>query len=298
MSTRGTSLRLRGERRAAAVLIGPAVVGVVLVLYVPTLYVAFRSFFDWRPNRQSPFVGFDNYSAVLASDSFRSVVKNQLFLLLGLPLWVIVPLLISFLLYEGTWLAVVWRTIYFVPGVLSPALIGILFRSMLATNGPVNEGLRSVGLDGLAQNWLSDPSLVKPVIILLVLWSGVGIGVVIFSSALSAVPTELFEAAQLDGAGWIQRMRYVAIPSIRDSIVLWAAYQVLALVLFMFGWIYVLTGGGPGLSSTTMDFLIYQEVFRFGFFGTAAAQAVLMVLAILAVLGLPALLTRRRLAQP
>ncbi len=268
-----------------------------VVLFIPTLYVAFYSFFDWRPNRSSPFVGFDNYVDVLTSDSFQTVMTNQAVLLLGMPIWVIVPLMITFLLYEDTKAPGLWRTIYFLPSVLSPALVGILFRTLLATDGPINESLRAVGLGALAQDWLTTPSLVKPVIIVLVLWAGVGTGVVIFSAALSAVPTEIFEAAKLDGAGWWTRMFRIAVPSIMDSIVLWMAFQVLALFLFMFGWIYVLTSGGPGLSSTTIDYLIYQEVFRFGFFPTAAAMSVLMILVLLVLLGLPAALVRRRFGR-
>lgn len=275
-------------------LLVPTMILVGVVLFVPTIYVAIYSFFDWDPNGSSPFVGLDNYVDVLSSASFQTVMKNQAYLLLGMPLWVMVPLLITFLLYEDTKAPGLWRSIYFFPSVLSPALVGILFRTLLATDGPLNESLRLVGLDYLARDWLTSPHLVKPVIIVLVLWAGVGTGVVIFSAALSAVPVEIFEAAKIDGAGWWTRMWRIALPSIRDSIFLWMAFQVLALFLFMFGWIFVLTGGGPGLSSTTIDYLIYQEVFRSRFFPTAAAMSVLLILVLLVLLGLPAALVRRR----
>lgn len=267
---------------------------VLAILYLPTIYVAFKSFFDWHPNGSSPFVGLANYVEVLSSDAFQTVMWNQFVLMLGLPLWVLAPLMITFFLYEDVKAPGVWRTIYFVPAVLSPALVGILFRSLLRVDGVVNTGLRSLGLDFLALDWLTDPHLVKPVISGLILWAQVGVGVVIFSAALSAIPVELFEAAELDGAGWWTRLLKIAVPSMRDAIFLWIAFQVLALFLFMFGWIFVLTSGGPGLSSTTIDFLIYQEVFRFGFFPTAAAMSVLMILTLLLIFGVPAALTRRR----
>lgn len=267
---------------------------VLAILYLPTIYVAFKSFFDWHPNGSSPFVGLANYVEVLSSDAFQTVMWNQFVLMLGLPLWVLIPLMITFFLYEDVKAPGVWRTIYFVPAVLSPALVGILFRSLLRVDGVVNTGLRSLGLDFLALDWLTDPHLVKPVISGLILWAQVGVGVVIFSAALSAIPVELFEAAELDGAGWWTRLLKIAVPSMRDAIFLWIAFQVLALFLFMFGWIFVLTSGGPGLSSTTIDFLIYQEVFRFGFFPTAAAMSVLMILTLLLIFGVPAALTRRR----
>lgn len=275
-------------------LLAPSAVLVVVVIFATTALVVGLSFTDWRPNRPVSFVGLDNFTSVLSSNAFRTVMWNQVVLLLGLPLWVFVPLAITFLLYEDVKAPGLWRTIYFLPAVLSPALVGILFRALLNTDGVLNTSLRAAGLDWLALDWLTNPHLVKPVIIALVLWAGVGTGVVILGAALSAVPTELFDAASLDGAGWWQRMIHIAIPSIRDALYLWCAFQVLALFLFMFGWIYVLTGGGPGLASTTIDFLIYQEVFRFGFFASAAAMSVLMIGALLGVLGLPAFLVRRR----
>ena len=287
-------LKGRGDTTATVVLLAPSAILVGLVLFIPTAYVGFKAFFDWHPNGSSPFVGLENFIDVLSSDAFRSVMFNQFVLLLGMPLWILVPLMITFLLYEDTKLPGVWRTIYFLPAVLSPALVGILFRSLLGTKGIINTWLRSVGLESFALDWLTNPHLVKPVIIVLILWAGVGTGVVIFGAAMSAVPTELFEAARLDGAGWWARMIHIAVPSIRDAIYLYVAFQVLALFLFMFGWIFVLTGGGPGLSSTTIDFLIYQEVFRFGFFPTAAAMAVLMILVLLTLFGLPAALVSRR----
>ena len=114
----------------------------------------------------------------------------------------------------------------------------------------------------------------------MVLWASFGTGVLIFTSAFAAVPRDLFEAAKLDGAGFWQQFWYVAMPSIKNTVVLWTMYQIVAIFLFMFGWIYVLTGGGPGLSSATMDFSIYQQFVRFGFYGTAAAQTVVLVLSI------------------
>lgn len=287
-------LRGQGSAAATAVLLVPSVVLVGLILYLPTAYVAAQAFFDWHPNGSSPFVGFQNFVDVLTSPAFQSVMWNQFVLLLGMPIWVLVPLMLTFLLYEDTKAPGVWRTIYFLPAVLSPALVGILFRSLLGTDGVINAGLESIGLGAFALDWLTNPHLVKPVIILLILWAGVGTGVVIFSAALSAVPTELFEAAKIDGASWWARMVHIAIPSIRDAIYLWVAFQLLALFLFMFGWVFVLTSGGPGLASTTIDYLIYQEVFRFGFFPTAAAMAVLMILVLLGLFGIPAFFVQRR----
>lgn len=260
------------------VLLVPLVVLELALLFAPLVYLAFRSLYNWQPGGSSPFVGFGNYATLFGQASFWQVVTNELFYLLGLPLWVIAPLVVAYLLREHVPKAGVFRSIYFFPSVLSPAILGLVFRSLLDPGGPINGVLRDVGLGSLAASWLTDPSLVKPVIIFVVLWAGFGTGVLIFSAALAAVPQELFDAARIDGAGTWGELWHIAIPSIRSTIVLWTMFQVLAIFLFMFSWIYVLTGGGPGLDSTTMDFYIFQTFTQFGFFGMAAAQAVVLVI--------------------
>ncbi|MFC7766381.1 carbohydrate ABC transporter permease [Leucobacter soli] len=264
-------------------LILPVVALEVAILFAPLLYIAYRSFFDWQPGGVSEFTGFDNYVALFTDPAFWQVVGNQFFFLLGLPLWVIAPLIVAFMLREKVAGAGFFRSVYFLPAVMSPAVVALVFRSLLSVDGPVNALLRSIGLGAVARPWLSDEAAVKPVIILLVLWAGFGTGVLIFSAALSAVPKHLFEAARLDGVGFWGEFWHIAVPSIRSAVVLWMIFQVISIFLFMFSWVYVLTRGGPGLASATMDFAIYQEFMRFGFFGTAAAQSVVLVLFIVVI---------------
>jgi ABC-type sugar transport system permease subunit len=266
-------------------LLVPLVVLEVLVFFLPLIYITIKSFYNWQPGASSPFVGFGNYSTLFGQSAFWQVVRNQLFYLLGVPLWVVAPLFVAYLLREQVRMAGVFRTIYFIPAVMSPAIVGLVFRSLLATNGPLNGALQNVGLGFLAKPWLTDAALVKPVIIVLVLWGGFGTGVLIFSAALNAVPQEIFEASRIDGAGFWTELWRIAVPSIWPTVLLWTMFQVLSIFLFMFSWIFVLTSGGPGLASTTMDFSVYQNFITFGFFGTAAAESVvLMIMVILAAL--------------
>lgn len=261
----------------------PIVVLEMAIFFVPLVYLFSRSLYDWQPGGESPFIGTANYVELFGDPEFWEVVGNQLFYLLGLPLWVIAPLVIAYLLREHVARPGLFRSIYFFPAVMSPAIVGLVFRSLLSTNGPVDSMLKSVGLDALALPWLTDATLVKPVIIVLVLWAGFGTGVLIFSAAFGAVPQEIFEAARLDGVGFWKEFWYVAAPCIRPTVVLWTMFQVISIFLFMFSWIYVLTGGGPGLASTTLDFAIYQKFMRFGFFGAAAAESVVLIVMILLV---------------
>jgi ABC-type sugar transport system permease subunit len=271
------------------------VIGVLIVL--PTASVVAHSFTNWQPGYPSPWVGLGNYRELLDSDQFREILKNQAYLLLGVPLWTVAPLVLAALLYERVPFPGVLRTIYFFPATVSPAVIGILFSFVLAPTGPVNTGLRNIGLGGLASNWLADERLVKPVVIAVLAWATIGTGVVIFSAAMSAIPPELFEAAALDGGTWWQRFRHVTVPSVRRVIELWVVILVITVFVAVFPWIFTLTRGGPGYSSTTIDFDIYQNALGNGYFGTAAAEAVMLLIIVGVVVGVGGLAFGRRRAS-
>lgn len=278
--------------------LAPVLAVVAIGLLIPTGSVIYHAFTNWQPGYSSPFVGLSNFTNLAKSPAFQQVLKNQAFFLLGLPLWTLLPLVVATMLHERVPAPGVFRTIFFFPATASPALIGVLFSFMLGPAGPFNSLLHDIGLGGLARDWLVDAGWVKPVIIVVLAWATMGTGVVIFSAALSTVPTELFEAAQVDGARWRQRFTYVVLPSLRPVIQLWVVILVITVFVAIFPWIFTLTRGGPGYSSTTMDYDIYQNALQFGYFGPAAAEAVYLLVIIAVVVGFGAgmgrLVGRRR----
>lgn len=265
--------------------IWPMVILLGTLVLAPTVYAVFRSFYDWSPGYESPFVGIDNYKELFSSSVFQEIGRNELIFMIGVPIWAGVPLLVALLLYERVPFAGVFRTIFFFPAVLSPVILGLVFRSLLRPDGIVNSTLDSVGLGSLTQRWIDDPSLVKPVIILVALWYSMGFGVIFYSAALSTVPTELFEAAELDGASWWQRLRYIVLPRILPMFMLNVVFSV-STVFLLFPYSFVLTRGGPGYTSTTIDYDIYANSLQFGYFGLAAAESVLLLIVMLGILAL------------
>lgn len=272
-------------------LILPAAVLCVAIIVAPVVYITVNSFRDWDPGYASPWVGLDNYVELLSSPVFREVLGNEFFYLLGLPVWVAVPLFISFLLHDRVPSAGWFRTVFFLPAILSPAVVGVVFRYLLVPDGPVNEGLRAIGLDALTRNWLADSSTVKPTVIIIILWAGFGTGVLIFSAGLAALPPEQIEAARIDGANVVQQLWHVVVPGMVPLIALYTVLQVVNVFLWSFPWIYVLTAGGPGNSSSTLDFDIYVTTLSFGRYGLGAAEAVVLMLLIGALVGVGSLVT-------
>jgi multiple sugar transport system permease protein len=290
----GGSQRLAAFRRAVAesVFIWPMLLLVGGLMMVPTGIAIYRSFFDWNPGYDSPFVGFGNYRYLFESDVFREIAVNQLIFVLGVPLWAGVPLLVALLLYERVPAAGLFRTIFFFPAVLSPVILGLLFRSFLRADGVLNVTLEDLGLGSLARPWIDDPSYVKPVLILVAVWYTMGLGVIFYSAALSTVQTELLEAAELDGANWLQRLWHILVPRIMPIFLLNIIFSV-ATAFLLFPYAFVLTRGGPGYASTSIDYDIYQNALQSGFYGIASAEAVLLLVVMMVVLVAAFLVGRR-----
>ena len=269
--------RMIRKRLGEGMFVAPALIIVGLIVLLPAAYALYRSLFNWDPGYASPYVGLHNYAGLFNSQSFREILENEAFYLIGVPIWTAIPLAVSLLLYERVRFAGIMRWIMLFPAIVSPAILALFFRAILLPDGLLNSTLHSIGLTKLEALWIENPSLVKPVLIIVMTWATMGIGVLIFSAALSSVPEELFEAAQLDGANWWRRLVDILIPSISSVIVFYVILQVLTVFLGLFPWVYVLTQGGPGYSSTSMDFDIYSRAFTYGEFGQAAAESVILV---------------------
>lgn len=266
----------------------PTLILVGGVILLPGLYALYRSFFNWQPGYPSPFVGLENYELLFKQTGFLDALRNQFFLLIGLPLWTLLPLVLSVVMYERTRFVGIFRSIFLFPAVLSPAIVAVMLRSVLNPEGLLNKTLGAIGLGALRAHWIDSPALVKPTLIFVLLWANLGVGVIIFSAALAAISRDLLRAAAVDGAGWWSRLVHVILPSVGTVTFFWMIYNIIAVFFETFGWVYVLTGGGPGFASATLDFDIYKRAFAAGTFGPAAAECVILVLIVLVLCGIGA----------
>jgi ABC-type sugar transport system permease subunit len=273
----------------------PAVALLVGVVAIPTGIAFTHAFTDWHPGGSSPWIGLKNFWTFVHFPQTPGLLKNTGYYLLGLPLWTAIPLILAFVLHErvSERVASVFRSIFLFPAVLSPAIVGIMFVSFLKPDGIVNRTLDGIGLGFLQQRWIDDPNWVKATIIVVLAWSGMGVGLLIFTSALAALPHERVEAAQTDGASWLQCAWHVMLPGIAPMVLLYACYLLVCVFLYMFGTVYTLTQGGPGYSSSTMDYEIYVNGLEYGQFGIAAAQSVFLSVAAVLFIAFAFVLSRR-----
>ncbi|NEE01425.1 carbohydrate ABC transporter permease [Phytoactinopolyspora halotolerans] len=259
------------------------------VIVVPFLMNIGLSFARWPGVGDISWIGFDNYTRLFADDTFWTSFKNSVAMIVAM---VIVPtaigLVLASVLFDiigkrfGAKTASTLRAMYYLPQILPVAVAGIVWGWILRPqNGALNTLLEAVGLDGLTQNWLGDPDSALPSVMAILVWVQIGYPVVIFMAALQRVDPELYEAAELDGAGWWRRFRAITIPQIRPEMFVVALTATIA-SMKVFGPIYVLTGGGPGDTTNVPSYFAYQHFFERANVGYGAAIATILTLIIIA----------------
>ena len=278
--------RRRGDGRDAWLLVLPALIPVVLLSVYPLLQGILLGFTDSKAglNQTVDFTGVENYTKLLGNDLFWSSFRIGLIWAFGVTiLQVLASLGLALLLNLNLRLRWLARTLALVPWAMPPVVIAIMWRMMLnPTYGPVNETMRSLGLPGDI-NWLGDFSTALPAVIVVGVWAGMPQTTVTLLAGLQNVSADLHEAAAIDGAGTWQRFWHVTLPALRPVI-----FAITSLDLIWnfnsFALVFVLTAGGPGGKTMLPALFAYNEAFKYGNFGYAAAMGNVMVVVIAAFL--------------
>jgi multiple sugar transport system permease protein len=238
---------------------------------------------------RSSWVGFRNFERMFADPTFAASWINSFeFTVLSIIIGFFVPVVVAVLVNEMRLARGFFRVVYFLPSVIPP-LIGLLVWRLIYSPNP--GGLLNslvVALGGAPQQWLQDPALVKPSILIIMTWGGFGGTMLIYLATLQDLPVELYEAAEIDGASIWQRARHIILPYLRPTMLVLLIIQVLGLVQIFIEPL-VLTQGGPGQATMTPVFTLYRKGFLNGDYGLAAAWSVLLMI----VLGLISLIYLR-----
>lgn len=264
------------DNLTAWLLMAPALLLLGLFVIWPIAYLIFLSFTTGSFTRSGlQWIGFTNYLRLLVDTDFWQVLGNTLYFTLATVIpSLVIPLGLAVLLNRNLALRGLLRTAYFIPSVTSLVAVGLGFRWLFQTDGPVNEVLASWGLAPLP--WLSSPVWAMPVIILLSAWKQLGFNLVVFLAGLQTIPVNRYEAAELDGANDWQQFWHITLPGLRPTLV-FAAITTAIFTLRSFEQIYVVTGGGPLNATNILVYYIYQQAFAQFDFGYAAAAATLLL---------------------
>ena len=264
-------------------LCAPLLAALAVFVVVPLGRAVFYSMTRYDGLTSAEWVGLENFRFLTEWNDFGRILVNNVVLMLGIVLWVLIPFVLSIIIF-GHRRAGLVRTVLFLPALLPPIIIGNVFRLILGDGGPLNEGLRAIGLGALAQGWLTDERLVLVSIVFVIAWAFMGSGVLFYSAGLSAISPSYIEAAILDGAGWRQLVWHIYRPALRPVTRFWALLLTVSTVTSFFPWIYGLTQGGPGIASTTLDYQVYVSGIQNGRLGLASAIAVVGIFLIVVLL--------------
>lgn len=302
--SRNKTSGIAGRRRAilaAYAFVLPGFAVYALVMLYPAVQTLLLSFREWNivPGQPSPWVGLDNYIEAFADPVFRDSVVNAVFYTVAtVPPQLIIGLALAVLLDAKLPGRVGFRVLFYLPVVTSWVVVSLLFQYIFSS-GDGLANLVVVDILHLAPenvSWFQNRWTAMGAISILGIWKGIGWAMLIFLAALTAVPEELKEAAQLDGANAWQRFMNVSIPAIRSAL------AVVVILLFIGGFnvfisVLLMTGGGPGNATQVPLTYMYQQAFKFLDFGYGSAISFTLTMVVLTLAALQYWWSRRRMAQ-
>ena len=261
----------------------PALAVYLVFVIVPAVTGIGYSFTDWNAySKDVHFVGLENFAEIFSPDeNYLLFIRNTLiFTVVTIILKTVLALALALLLNESVKrLAHIYRVFIFLPAILPTLIVALIFKSILhPSNGILNQTLRSVGLDVLAERWLVDPAIALFSVIGVDTWKGVGYIMVILLAGLQTIPRDYYEAAEIDGANAWQKLRFVTIPMLMPAIAVVTALNVLY-GLRVFDIVYALTNGGPGYATEVLYTVIFKAFSQGQYgLGTALSTVLLVIL--------------------
>ncbi len=277
--------RRRTLRRRSVILgwvtVAPALAVIGLLIWYPVVSTVQHSFTDWN-GFSANWVGLENYIALFETGEFFELFRVNLVFLASIPILLVLCVAVSVVIHDRIPGWRLFRSVYYIPTVLSAAVVGLLASIMFSPRGAINEFLKGIGLGALAQDWFGQTGTALTVLILVFFWQSLGQGVLVFLAGLSTVPHEMIEAAQVDGAGWWRRLFSVILPMLSPTTAYFVLTNIVYVMVNLFALVFVTTGGGPGRSTTPVDYMIYLKAFQQGQLGAASALAVILLIIVFA----------------
>ena len=270
----GSSKGSRAEARFAYLFLLPALLLVVAFRIFPLGWGFVLSQTDASGASAGTYIGAGNYVEAFSDPNFLASIRNTVFVLVTLPVWVTLPMLLAILIHQGVPGGRFFRAVYFLPAVLSSVIVGAIFGVVLRFDGTLNAVLGLAGIPGV--DWLGSSVTALPSLLAVQFWSTFGMGVLIFLAGLSTVSQDQIDAARLEGARMWQIWVHVIIPALWPIIEFSAVVTTIGVLTSMFGLIYVLTAGGPGTATTLPEFLIWLEQGKINRPGYAAALSMIL----------------------
>ena len=254
----------------------PAGIVLLIFFFIPFFQTIGLSFFDYSNNIYHPdFTGIQNYIKILHNPIFYKVMWNTvIYLIVAVPILAIVPLFLAILINQKIRGITLYKILIYLPVIVSIVVAAIAFKWLYAQQGILNYILSIFHINAIG--WLTDPKYAIYSVIFVTIWKGIGYYMMIYLAALMSVPKELYEACDIDGAGFLRKHLTVTVPHIMPTIALVTTISSIS-AMKIFAEIYVMTKGGPLNSTKTIVYYIYEKAFENLDLGYASAMAVILL---------------------
>jgi len=269
---------LRTSRRKshlafAYIIMIPAVASIIIWKYVPMLMGSLMAFQDYQIVGESSWIGMQNFADVLFDPVWWAALgKTLYYMILSLGLGFFPPIILAILLQEVSHGKIIYRVIYYLPAVISGIIVIYLWKLLYDPSdaGALNQVLLAFGLE--KSRWIKDENLAMLCVVLPTIWAGIGPGSLIYLAALKSIPNEIYEAADIDGAGFFQKIFTIVLPNMKALIIIQFIAAFIASAQ-QSGFILVMTFGGPNEATKVADLLIFEKAYLYLKFGIATTMA-------------------------
>ena len=262
------------KKSTKIIMIMPAVILFTVFFLAPIFISVYYSFTDFSGIGAAKFIGFKNYQVLLKDKFFFIALKNTFIILIGITI-TILPLsfIVALLLEKPFRGSGVVQSMIFAPNVIAPILVGLIWLFILDPKmGMINAILRSIGLSDYQQQWIGGKTLTPYSVAFVYLWQGLGFYTTINMAGLRSIPTDIYEAAEIDGANYFQRIRKITIPMMKNTIVI-NTILIITGGFKIFETVKQLTNGGPNHMSDVLVTYMYDTTFTSSRYGYGMAVA-------------------------
>lgn len=279
----------RREAAAGLIFVLPEFIGICLLGVFPLFFTLYLSFTEWNlvsGIEGIKFVGFENYRNLMGDDKFITALKNNLlYTFFTVPVSMILALILAALIHAEAFAKDFFKIVFFIPYISTQVAVAAIWAALFSpTLGPINQFLKSIGISD-PPRWLGSTDAVMAAIIIIAIWHSIGYIVIIYIAGLSNINNEIYEAADMDGATFMQKFAKITIPLLSPTTfflaitLMMSSFKVFDLVAF-------LTDGGPNHSSNVIVYYIYEQSFRhfrMGY-GSAISWILFIIVALLTLL--------------
>lgn len=273
--------KVLSDKKAIIFFLFPALIFFVLIVFLPIFISAYYSTLDWDGLSKPVFVGLANYIELFTKTTggFVLSIKNSLlFVLVSVFIQLPISLFLALVLANGVKGEKFFLNVYFIPVIISTVVIGQLWMKIYNPDyGLLNSFLKSIGLGSMAKSWLADPNTALGSSFVPTLWQYVGYHMLLMYAAIKSIPTDIYEAAKLDGASGIKMAFKITIPLIKPMLKVCVTFSVIG-ALKIFDLVYVLTNGGPNHASEVPSTLLVNNIFVRSMYGYGSAIAIFIII--------------------